>query len=141
MSDFYIGYKKLNIDPSEIVVAVKIPRVAKNEEVKLYKVSVRKDLDISAVTFAGVIERSGGKIKKARIALGGVGATVLRLKAAEDLLRDADFNEKTFRDVSLVAPTMISPLSDLRASKEYRLKLASNFFMKFYNDLNAGVNQ
>lgn len=60
LKDFYVGYKKLNISASEIVTKIKIPLLAKNEVTRLYKVSMRKDLDISAVTFAA----SGFRCKK-----------------------------------------------------------------------------
>ncbi|MBY0415162.1 MAG: FAD binding domain-containing protein, partial [Bdellovibrionales bacterium] len=78
LPDFYIGYKKLNMDPSEIVTKVKIPTLILNEKSKLYKVSMRKDLDISAVTFAGRIIVENGKMTSVKLALGGVAATVVR---------------------------------------------------------------
>ena len=135
MSDFYLGYKKLDMDPSEIVIGIKIPLPKKSEQTRLYKVSVRRDLDISAVTFAGMIEVEKGTIKNARIAMGGVAATVLRLKEIENKLQGMDFNRKTFEEAAAMMPTLINPLSDLRASKEYRMLLAKNFFLKFHNDI------
>jgi xanthine dehydrogenase small subunit len=135
MPDFYLGYKKLDMDPSEIVIGIKIPLPKKSEQTRLYKVSVRRDLDISAVTFAGMIEVEKGTIKNARIAMGGVAATVLRLKEIESKLQGMDFNRKTFEEAAAMMPTLINPLSDLRASKEYRMLLAKNFFLKFHNDI------
>lgn len=139
MKDFYVGYKKLNMDPSEIVVAIKIPMPKANEKVRLYKVSVRKDLDISAVTFAGIVELDQNKIVRARFSFGGVAATVIRLKDIESQMSGADFNKKTFEMASESLKTTISPLSDLRASKEYRMKVAQNFFLKFYNEISGAI--
>lgn len=135
MKDFYKGYKKLDMLPDEIVVGVNIPRIKKNELVKLYKVSMRKDLDISAATFAGVVELSDNKIKKIRIALGGVGPVVMRLHDIEASHIGAEFNSDTFEDIALSLPQFISPLSDLRASKEYRMLISQNFVRKFYKEL------
>lgn len=138
ISEFYIGYKKLDMTPNEIVVAIKIPRLHKHEKIRLYKVSMRKDLDISAVTFAGVVEIENNKILNARFALGGVGATVIRVKDLEAKAKGADFSAATFESLALELPNIIKPLSDLRASKEYRMKLAQNFFKKFHNEISKG---
>lgn len=140
IKDFYLGYKKLDIKPDEIVVAIKIPRLKTLEHLRLYKISMRKDLDISAVTFAGVIEVENHKIKNARIALGGVAATVTRLTDIESKMKGADFDKKTFEEMASLLPNYISPLSDLRASKEYRMKLCQNFFKKCFAELEVEIN-
>lgn len=135
LKDFYIGYKKLNIDPSEIVTRIKIPVLAKNEKTRLYKVSMRKDLDISAVTFAARIVFDGKKMIQVRIALGGVAATVIRLTDLEKLLTGKDFAEGLFETAALSLDQVINPLSDLRASKEYRMLVARNYFKKFATEM------
>jgi len=139
MSEFYLGYKKLDMKTSEIVTSIKIPRLLKNESLRLYKVSMRKDLDISAVTFAGIVKVEKDKIKSARFALGGVGATVIRLKSIEDKIQGQDFSKNQFEEIAKELPLLIKPLTDLRASKEYRMKLAQNFFIKFHNEISSGV--
>lgn len=136
LSDFYLGYKTLDMRPDEIVVGVNIPRIQKNEYVRLYKISIRKDLDISAVTFAAIVNIDENKnIKTARIALGGVAATVIRLKEIESKMAGESFSEETFTKHALTLPQYISPLSDLRASKEYRMLVSQNFFKKFYQEV------
>lgn len=139
MKDFYLGYKKIDMTPSEIVTAIKIPRVKAGEHLKLYKISMRKDLDISAVTFAGVIEIENNIIKTARFALGGVAATVIRLRDIESSVLGQSFSKATFLSVIKVLPQFISPLSDLRASREYRMKVSKNYFLKFYDEITKGV--
>jgi xanthine dehydrogenase small subunit len=138
MRDFYLGYKKINIEINEIVVSIKIPKLKKVQKAQLYKVSMRKDLDISAATFAGIIEIEQNKIKNACFALGGVAATVIRLNEIEKMAIGADFSRKTFEELANKLPEIISPLSDLRASKEYRMKLVQNYFLKFYDELSKG---
>jgi xanthine dehydrogenase small subunit len=139
LSEFYLGYKKIDMKTSELVTSIKIPRLKTNEALRLYKVSMRKDLDISAVTFAGIVEIENNKIKKARFALGGVAATVMRLKDIEAKVCGQDFSKDNFVAITKELPSIISPLSDLRASKEYRMKLAQNFFLKFHNEISKGV--
>lgn len=139
MSEFYLGYKKLDMTASEVVTMIKIPRLKVHEMLRLYKVSMRKDLDISAVTFAGIVEIEKGKIKNARFALGGVAATVIRLKDIEAKALGQDFSQAHFDTIIKELPLIISPLSDLRASKEYRMKLAQNFFKKFHDEISSGA--
>lgn len=139
MSEFYLGYKKLEMTATEIVTAIKIPRLTQNESLRLYKVSMRKDLDISAVTFAGILELDKNKIKNARFALGGVASTVVRLKDIEDKILGEDFSRVPFEAIAKQLPLVINPLSDLRASKEYRMKLAQNFFLKFHDEISNGA--
>ncbi|QDK40523.1 xanthine dehydrogenase [Bacteriovorax stolpii] len=135
LPNFYIGYKKLDIKPDEIVTRIKIPVLAKNEKTRLYKVSMRKDLDISAVTFAARIVFEGKKMTKVAIALGGVAATVVRLSDIEAKLTGKEFSEKVFHEAAASLDQYIKPLSDLRASKEYRMLVARNYFKKFAQEV------
>ncbi len=140
LKNFYKGYKQLDIKAEEIVIGIHIPRMKKNEQIRLYKVSMRKDLDISAATFAGVIEVDGDKIKQLRIALGGIGPIVTRLPFIESNSAGKEFKAETFEAMAQSLPQFINPLSDLRASREYRMILSQNFFRKFFNELSSGVH-
>jgi xanthine dehydrogenase small subunit len=135
IKDFYVGYKKLDLNPHEIVTRIKIPVLAKNEKVKLYKVSMRKDLDISAVTFAARVVFDKKKMTSVKIALGGVAATVIRLSEIEKNLRNQDFSEALFKQMGESLDAYIKPLSDLRASSQYRMLVAKNYFIKFAKEI------
>lgn len=139
MKDFYTGYKKLNMNADEIVVRIKIPVLAKNEVSKLYKVSMRKDLDISAVTFAARVVFDGKKMTSVKIALGGVAATVIRLFDIEAKLLNQDFSEDLFAASGDSLDQYIKPLSDLRASSEYRMLVARNYFKKFAKEISLEI--
>lgn len=135
LKDFYLGYKKLNMDASEIVTRIKIPQLLQNEKNRLYKVSMRKDLDISAVTFAARILFDGKKMAQVRLAFGGVSATVIRLTEIEKRLTGKDFSQSLFEAVAADLNQYISPLSDLRASKEYRMLVARNYIKKLAREI------
>ncbi len=139
LKDFYVGYKKLNMDASEIVTRIKIPVLQKNEVTKLYKVSMRKDLDISAVTFAARVVLDGKKMTSVRLALGGVAATVARLNDIETKLTGQDFSEKVFSDAAETLNQYIKPLSDLRASSQYRMLVSKNYFKKFAKEVSSEI--
>lgn len=135
MKDFYVGYKVLNMQKDEIVTKVKIPVLVKNEKTKLYKVSMRKDLDISAVTFAARIILEDKKMTSVKIALGGVAATVVRLTDIESKLTGEVFSEDIFKKMSESLDQYIKPLSDLRASSDYRMLVSKNYFVKFAKEI------
>jgi len=61
------------------------------------------------------------------------------LKDVEAKAVGADFKRETFEDFARMVPTLINPLSDLRASKEYRLKVSQNFFLKCFDELSVEV--
>lgn len=135
LPNFYKAYKVFDVTPEEIATGILIPVPDKEWKTKFFKVSLRKDLDISAVTFAAMLRTDGQIIQDARIAMGGVGPTVVRLSEIESDLKGQPFSEVTFARMGEKVRTLIKPISDLRASDEYRLKVAENLFKKCYLEI------
>jgi xanthine dehydrogenase small subunit len=135
LTSFYKGYKFFDIQSDEIAIGLMIPPVQEAFVSKFFKVSLRKDLDISAVTFAGLFRIEGSTIQEARIALGGVGPTVVRLPDLEKNMQGAQFTENVFKDAGVKARSMIKPISDLRATDQYRLQVTENLFRKCFEEL------
>lgn len=140
IDEFFLGYKKLAFKPQEIVTAIHIPIPKGKQLSKLYKVSVRKDLDISAVTMAARLKLKGAKIEEARLAFGGVGPTVARLKTIEQSWEGRELSAAMIRRASEELSKLITPLSDVRGSKEYRLLLCQNLLKKFADELESQSN-
>jgi len=128
---FYRGYKQFDLRPDEIITRVFVPVV--DDTVKLYKVSRRKDLDISAFT-AAIRLRMNGRIDDARIAFGGVAPTVIRLPKTESFLKGKAPSLDVFERAGELARSEIKPISDVRGSADYRLQLAENIMVKFWYD-------
>jgi len=135
MGQFYQGYKKLDLKPEEIVTGVVIPLPDAETRVRLYKVSLRKDLDISAVTFAGSLKVSGGLISHISLAYGGVGPLVMRMTSLESELRGKPFERSVFEKAANQMTHWMTPLSDLRGSKEYRLLVCRNLLLRFHDEI------
>ena len=131
---FYLGYKKLDLRPDELLLGLTARLPQPDETLKLYKISRRKDLDISTFTAAILLRREGNTIASARIAYGGVGPVVLRLRETESFLVGQPFEEETFREAGRIARTEITPISDVRGSADYRLQLAENIPVKFFRE-------
>lgn len=133
--DFYLGYKQLDMQPDELISAVRLPLPKEDEALKLYKVSKRRDMDISTVTAAIWLKLVGEQIEAARIALGGVGPVVLRCPKAEQSLIGQPFSAAAMRKAGQLARTEISPISDVRSGAPYRLLLAENLVARTWADL------
>jgi xanthine dehydrogenase small subunit len=135
INDFYKGYKILDLNKDEMITKIFIPLLKDNEKIKLYKISKRKDLDISTFTAAFKITEEDDVIKDINIAYGGVGPVIIRLKQTEEFLRNKNINHKTMAEAGKIAIDEITPISDVRGSKNFRLQLAENILMKLYFDL------
>jgi xanthine dehydrogenase small subunit len=134
VNEFYKGYKVKDLAPDEIITQVLIPLPAPDELVKLYKVSRRNDLDIATFGAALRLKRAGDVITRAYLAYSGVGPTVVRLPGTEAFLQGKLFLEETFREAGRLARAEIQPISDVRGSQDFRLRLAENILVKFYLD-------
>lgn len=137
IKDFYVGYKKLDLRPGEIITRILIPLPKSGETLRLYKVSKRSHLDISSFTAAMLMRRNDGKIDSMRIAYGGVGPVVLRLPRTEEFLSGRAFVRETFAEAGEIARDEIAPISDVRGAKEFRLQLAENILSRFYYDVSG----
>ena len=132
IADYYLGYKKFDLRADEIIARVRVPVVA--DTLKLYKVSRRKDLDISAFTAAIRLRTSDGHINSASIAYGGVAPTVVRLPKTESFLAGKPIAHGTFEEAGRIARSEVKPISDVRGSADYRAQLAENILPKFWYD-------
>jgi xanthine dehydrogenase small subunit len=132
MNNLYKGYKIKDLADDEIIAHVHLPLPGADELLKLYKVSRRSDLDIATFGAGIRVRRSGAAISQARIAYTGVATTVVRLRRTEAFLEGKPFAEETFEEAGRVARAEIEPISDVRGSRDFRLRLAGNILLKFY---------
>ncbi len=135
LEDLYLAYQKKDMAEHEFVVGLKVPTrtgVRKNLQFRTYKLSKRFDSDISAVCAAFSFIADGNVIREPRIAFGGMAATSKRATHAEAVLRDADWHEATAQAAMLALGNDYAPLSDMRATSNYRLEAAKNTLYRFW---------
>jgi xanthine dehydrogenase small subunit len=130
LQDFFIAYGKQDRVPGEFVEAITIPK--QPDTLRCYKLSKRFDQDISAVCGCLNLTREGDTITDARIAFGGMAGTPKRATNSEAALIGQPFAEATFRTAMTEIPVDFQPLSDMRASAEYRLQTAQNMLMRYF---------
>jgi xanthine dehydrogenase small subunit len=135
MNNFYIGYRKSVAEPDELIAAIHLPLLREREQLKLYKVSKRKDLDIASFGAAVWIKLDGETIEDVRIAFGGVAATIVRMPRVEEHLKGQTMSESLFAHAAAIAWRDIKPITDVRGSQQYRCALAANIMRKVYVDL------
>ena len=131
IEDFFIDYGKQDISKGEFLESISVPRPAKDTIHAAYKISKRRDEDISSVCAAFNVTVEGGTITAARIAFGGMAATPKRAAHAEAALVGAAWSEAALIAAAQRLGDDFSPLSDWRASSDYRLQVSKNLFRKF----------
>ena len=140
LEDLYLAYQKKDMAEHEFVLALKVPTrtgVRANLRFRTYKISKRFDSDISAVCAAFAYIADGDVIREPRIAFGGMAATPKRASHAEGVLADAQWHEATAQAAMIALGNDYVPLSDMRATSDYRLEAAKNTLYRFWLETRA----
>jgi len=140
INDFYLGYRQKDLAENELITHVNIPLQAENCFLKLYKVSQRRDLDISCVAAAfKMVFNADDTLVEAAIALGGVAATALRLPEIEQQLlglqRKQIISPSNSKQVAALIAQSVQPLSDVRGSAAFRHQLVHNLYQKYTSEM------
>ncbi|MBE1284330.1 MAG: xanthine dehydrogenase small subunit [Rhodobacteraceae bacterium] len=130
IEDFFVDYGKQDRAPGEFVDQITIPR--QEDNLKVYKLSKRFDQDISAVLGAFNITVKNGTVTAARIAFGGMAAIPKRATHVESALIGQPWSETSINAAMTAFDQDFTPLTDMRASAEYRLETARNLLMRYF---------
>ncbi|AZO35123.1 xanthine dehydrogenase small subunit [Mesorhizobium sp. M2A.F.Ca.ET.037.01.1.1] len=133
LETFFIAYGKQDRQPGEFVEAVHVPVPASGEKFAVYKVTKRRDEDITATLGAFYLTLAkNGTVADIRIAYGGMAATPKRATAVEKALIGKVWSEATVEAAMAEYASDFTPLTDMRASAEYRALAAKNLLLRFY---------
>jgi xanthine dehydrogenase small subunit len=130
----YLGYQKKALAPGEFVTAVRIPLPKAGIVVASYKIAKRFDQDISAVCGGYALTIENGIVTAARIAYGGMAAIPQRALHTEAALLGQPWTSSTIEAAMTQIAVDYTPLSDMRASADYRLRVAANLLRRLYAD-------
>ena len=130
LEDFFIEYGKQNLQPSEFVSRILVPHQVYT--FRCYKVSKRFDQDISAVLGAFNIHIEEEIVISACIAFGGMAGIPARAALCEAALIGRTWNMETIALAQLALDKDFTPMTDMRASSEYRSLAARNLLERFY---------
>jgi xanthine dehydrogenase small subunit len=135
LENYFLAYGKQDHHPGEFIETLTLPRRSPHSLNAAYKVSKRRDDDISSVCVGfQIVLDSKGKIHTARVAFGGMAGVPKRAITAEKTLIGKRFTKENLYAAAQTIPRDFTPLSDGRASANYRMQVAQNLFLRFYND-------
>ena len=128
LEKFFLEYGKQDLAQGEFVESISIPN--QPDRLRVYKLSKRFDQDISAVCGAFNITVEAGRVAGARIAFGGMAGIPKRASHTEAALIDRPWSAATVALAAAELPKDYTPLSDLRASADYRLGAARSMLAR-----------
>jgi len=124
IADFFLGVNKTALRRGEILTAITVPRPRTCTGAAHAKLGVRQAMDLAFVGVAAAVQLTPtGKCKAARIALGAVAPIPMRARKAEAVLEGAIITDEVIAQAAATAAAESRPISDLRASKEYRREM------------------
>jgi xanthine dehydrogenase small subunit len=132
VAEFLTGYRTNALAADEVILRVDIPRPPADALFTSEKVSKRHDQDIATVGAAMLVRQEAGLVVEARLAFGGVGATVIRAVGAEAALLGKPFDAAAVEAAVAVLAEDIAPLSDWRGSAAYRLAVAQGLLRRLH---------
>jgi xanthine dehydrogenase small subunit len=130
LEDFFLDYGRQDRRPGEFVERVVVPRPARGTEFRAWKISKRFDQDISGVCGCFAIRVESGRVAAARIAYGGMAAVPRRARGAESALMGRPWTRATVDAAMAALARDLTPISDWRASRDYRMQVAKNLLLK-----------
>jgi len=141
MDQYITGYRQTAGKQDELIVGVMVPKQRPRAIVKSYKVSKRKDLDISTVSGGFKVELSTqNHVALIMLAYGGMADRVQRAIAAEQFLLAKPWDRTTIEQAIPLIDADFTPLSDARGSAEFRRVAARNLLMKFWSETASPPN-
>lgn len=131
LEDFFLSYRKTALQPGEFVVAIRVPEPSPDRLFACYKISKRFDQDISALMAGFGLTLTDSIVTAARLAFGGMAGTPKRATNAEAALIGRPFDASAAKAAAAALAQDFQPLTDMRASAEYRLLTAGNLILKW----------
>jgi xanthine dehydrogenase molybdopterin binding subunit/xanthine dehydrogenase small subunit len=140
---FFMAYRKTALQPGQVLKKIIIPRSrfqrGITRKVEWYKVSKRREMDISTVAGCFALELdAAGIVQKARLAYGGVAAMPARAVKTEEILTGKPWNREMLAQAVEVLSTEFTPISDVRGAAEYRRGLITSLLQKFFEESFVG---
>lgn len=141
LSAFFLDYKKTKLRAGSYVVDIHIPLMQDNQHLYIHKISKRYEDDISACLLAARIDLSadGKTIERANLGLGGMAAIPLLAESCQQALIGQPVDVASFETAAQMLSMDVSPMTDVRASREYRMHVMQRLIIKCGKQLVAGM--
>lgn len=132
LASFFRAYRQTALAGGELIVSVHLPKPFP-QHLRFFKVAKRRMDDISTVAAAFAVDLDGAeRVKRARLAYGGVAPVPLRSTQAEEAVQGRTWDESAVQRAQEILAQTLQPISDHRGSAAYRLALAQSLLQKFW---------
>ena len=132
LEDYFIEYGKQDRQRHEFVESITVPALVEGARFSVYKLSKRRDEDITAVLGAFYLRLDGDVVSEIRLAYGGMAGTPKRAANAEAALLAKSWTEANVRSAMAALDQDFKPLSDWRATADYRIMTAKNLILRLF---------
>jgi carbon-monoxide dehydrogenase medium subunit len=124
--EFFVAYRKTGLGADELLLRAELPVLVANERLLYRKVGTRRAQSISRTFLAVRATRGGDVLSGVRIGTGCVAPIPFRCRAAEKAVEGRALTPAVLAEVRKALEAEIKPISDLRASADYRLRVTGN---------------
>jgi xanthine dehydrogenase FAD-binding subunit len=134
---FFLGYRKIDLRPDELITEISFETVEKPFDAAFLKLGLREGHFISIANIAVWVQWApdGTRISDIRVALGAVAPVVIRARKCEEFLRNRGLEEEVIWRAGQIASGESSPITDIRASAEYRRAVIPSLLYKAVHTL------
>lgn len=140
VESFVTGYRQTVCETDELITSIVIPEIPEGTVVRSYKISRRRDMDISSVSACFRLTLDGsGSVSSTILAFGGMAATVGRARHVEAALQGSRWTRNSVVTAAKELANDFVPLSDVRGSANFRMTVARNLLLRFWEDVPTGV--
>jgi CO/xanthine dehydrogenase FAD-binding subunit len=137
--EFFIGPKKTILEPAQLLTQIILPLPSKKTYGSWIKIGKRKALIIATIALTLLVEMAEDNetIKDVRVCLGSVAPTPIEVKEIRKKIVGKKFNELDFNQLGQIVENKISPIDDIRGTKEYRKDVAKEIMINALEEIDA----
>lgn len=140
VDEFFLDYRKTALAENEFIAEARFPRRSANLFLRAYKISKRFEDDISSLCLVIALQMEGDTVSSARIACGGMAATPKRALQCEEALKGINLREADLGSTVTALESDFDPISDARASADYRRRTSVNLLRRLQAEYRGDAN-
>ena len=137
--EFFIGPKKTILEPAQLLTQIILPLPSERTYGSWIKIGKRKALIIATITLALVVEMAEDNktVKEVRACLGSVAPTPIEIKEVKKKMTGKNFNHLDFSELGQIVEDKISPIDDIRGTREYRKDVAKEIMINALEEIDS----
>ena len=133
LDEFIVGYRQTACRIDELIAAIILPRPVPSMAVRSFKVSKRRDLDISTVSGGFAVQLDDrNRVMRCTLAFGGMADRTRRAHSVEQRLQGREWSRSVVEKAAELVKNDFTPITDARAGADFRLVAARNLILKFW---------